>query len=102
MLLLCAPCTHAPAKSHPRSLVREERLKLVTGNRTTPHCQRKGVGGGREGGGREVYVQSRLLKRTILVARAQTAPQGAGRVQGRSGIIEWMLDGADRIAFMAA
>jgi hypothetical protein len=25
------------------------------------------------GGGREVYLQSRLLKRTVLVARAQTA-----------------------------
>jgi hypothetical protein len=28
---------------------------------------------GRREGGREVYLQSRLLKRTVLVARAQTA-----------------------------
>jgi hypothetical protein len=28
---------------------------------------------GREEGGREVYLESRLLKRTVLVARAQTA-----------------------------
>jgi hypothetical protein len=30
-------------------------------------------GEGREPGGRELYLHSRLLKRTVLVARAQTA-----------------------------
>jgi len=43
-----------------------------------PHCHTHGPPGGE--GGRKVYLQSKLLKRTVLVARAQTAlRQGGGR-----------------------
>jgi hypothetical protein len=45
------------------SVYREYALPTTTTSR---------AGGGREGG-REIYIQSGLLKRTVLVARAQTA-----------------------------